>query len=151
MLYFFKLRGSLCFLNLTIYQSVLAGDLPSTVAYPYCFDGAPVTYSHPDYILINHGANDRSATAETYIAEYRSLLELIHATHKDSVIIVLAAFCGAYPNELKELVEEFNRTNNDNVYFIDSSTWGEGHQLHPLRHGHKEIAEKLIKALENII
>lgn len=120
-------------------------------AYPYCFDGAPVTYPHPDYILINHGANDSGHTAEEYITEYRKLLELVRSTHTDSVIIVLSAFCGTYPNELKALVEEFNKTNNDTVHFIDASTWGKGHPLHPLRHGHIEIAGKLIKELENII
>lgn len=128
------------------------GAVPkAAAAYPYCFEGAPVTYPHPDYILINHGANDRNKTAEEYITEYRALLELIRATHKDSVIIVLSAFCGAFPRELKSLVAEFNAVHGDNIHFIDASTWGEGHPLHPLRHGHKEIAEKLIKALENII
>lgn len=120
-------------------------------AYPYCFEGAPVAYPHPDYIVINHGANDRRATPEQYITEYRALLELIRNTHKNSVIIVLSAFCGAFPTELCNLVKNFNAEHDDNIHFIDASEWGKGHPLHPLRNGHKEIAEKLIKELEGII
>ena len=120
-------------------------------AYPYCFDGAPVTYSHPDYILINHGANDRGGTAEKYITEYRALLQLVRNTHKESVIIVLSAFCGAFPKELKSLVADFNAEHDDNIIFIDASSWGEGHPLHPLRNGHREIADKLILELKDII
>lgn len=120
-------------------------------SYPYCFEGAPVTYPHPDYILINHGANDRSATAEQYVSDYRLLLDVIRKAHKDSVIIVLSAFCGAHPQALCELVKSYNAEHGDNIHFIDASEWGKGHPLHPLRNGHKEIALKLIKALENII
>ena len=98
-------------------------------AYPYCFEGAPVTYPHPDYILINHGANDAGRDAAEYTAEYRALLELIRATHPDSVIISLSAFCGAHPKELKEMIEAFNKETGDNVRFIDAATWGKGHPL----------------------
>ena len=128
------------------------GAVPKAAeAYPYCFEGAPVTYSHPDYILINHGANDRAHTATEYVTEYRSLLELIRATHPDATIIALSAFCGAFPQELKEMIDSFNKETGDNIHFINASTWGEGHPLHPLRHGHIEIAEKLIAELKHII
>lgn len=128
------------------------GGVPKAAdAYPYCFGGAPVTYSHPDYILVNHGANDYNKTAEEYTREYRALLELIRSTHPDSVIIVLSAFCGVFPAELKELVEIFNKEKNDNIHFIDASAWGKGYPLHPPRIGHREIADKLIKELQNII
>lgn len=128
------------------------GGVPKAAdAYPYCFNGATVNYPHPDYILINHGANDFSREASEYTAEYGALLKLIREAHPNSIIIALSAFCGAFPNELKEMIEKFNHENGDNVYFINASTWGKGHPLHPLRLGHREIAQKLIAELENII
>lgn len=128
------------------------GGVPkASAAYPYCFDGAPVTYGHPDYILINHGANDVYGDAEKYVAEYKELLHLVRTTHPDAVIICLAAFCGAFPRELEKLVEDFNKENRDNVHFIDATLWVPKNPLHPLRGGHKVIAEKLIAALKDII
>ncbi len=129
------------------------GGVPKAAeAYPYCFEGAPVTYSHPDYILINHGANDKwSNEPENYRKEYTALLELVRKTHPDSVIICLAAFCEAYPDVLAELVDDFNCRHNDSVHFINASLWVPADPLHPAREGHKIIADKLIKELENII
>ncbi|MGN1346698.1 MAG: SGNH/GDSL hydrolase family protein [Eubacteriales bacterium] len=124
------------------------GAVPKAAdAYPYCWDGAPVTYGHPDFVLINHGANDRSASAETYIKEYRALLELVRNTHPDTKIIVLTAFCGAYPDALRQLVDDFNATHNDDVFFVDATLWVPLEPLHPLTDGHKLIADRLVPLL----
>lgn len=127
------------------------GGVPKAVeAYPFCFEGCPVGYGHPDYILINHGANDRGATAETYVKEYRALLELVRKTHPDSMIISLSAFCVAYPNELKAMIDEYNKETGDEVKFIDGGGWVEPVPLHPTREGHKIIAEKLTAELKKL-
>ena len=117
-------------------------------AYPYCFDGAPVTYGHPDFIMINHGANDRGAPVEKYIAEYRALLELVRTTHPDAKIICLTAFCGCHPDAVKEMVDGFNADHGDDVYFVDATLWVPLEPLHPLRDGHKIVADRLTPMLQ---
>ncbi len=125
------------------------GAVPKAAdAYPFCFDGAPVTYGHPDYILINHGANDRSRPEEEYIREYRHLLDVVRGAHPDSKIICLAAFCGVYPDALGKLIADYNKENGDDVFFIDATLWVPRDPLHPLRDGHKIIAEKLSAILK---
>lgn len=125
------------------------GGVPKAAdAYPFCFYGAPVTYNHPDYILINHGTNDCNASAEQYLMEYRNLLDLIIATHPQSKIIVLSAFCGAFPSELAEFVKIYNAEKQTDILFIDGAGWVPLEPLHPLRDGHRIIADKLICALK---
>lgn len=116
-------------------------------AYPYCFDGAPVTYDHPDFIMINHGANDRGAPVEKYIEEYTALLELVRKTHPDAKIICLTAFCGCHPEDVKKMVDDFNAAHDDDVFFVDATLWVPLEPLHPLRDGHKIIADKLVPIL----
>lgn len=127
------------------------GGVPKAAdAYPFCFENAPVTYDHPDYILINHGANDRQATAEQYVAEYENLLDVIRKAHPDSEIICVSAFCGCYPEALEKLIKEYNLKHNDNIKFIDATLWVPVEPLHPRRDGHKIIAEKLTAELRKL-
>lgn len=124
------------------------GDVPKArEAYPYCFEGAPVTYAHPDYILINHGANDRPKGAEVYTEEYFELLKTVRAAHPDSKIFALSAFVGFAPRELEQTVARFNRDFNDSVVFISSEGWIPADPLHPWRDGHCTVAAHLIEAL----
>lgn len=125
------------------------GAVPKAAeAYPYCFDGAPVTYGHPDYIMINHGANDRGASEEVYIREYRGLLDVIRAAHPDARIICVSAFCGAYPLALEKLITEYNAEHGDDIVFVDATLWVPLEPLHPLRDGHRIIADKLVPVLK---
>ena len=121
------------------------GSVPKAEeAYPYCFADMPMTYpTPPAYILINHGANDRGASAEDYIAGYRRLLDLIRRTHPQARLIALSAFCGAFAKELGAMVAAYNRENGCDVLFIDSTGWVPVEPLHPLRDGHREIAGHL--------
>lgn len=128
------------------------GKVPAApLAYPYNFDGSPITRPQPDYILINHGANDRAKTAEEYTAKYRELLDVIRRRNPDSKIISLSAFCGAHHKELGELIQAYNKETGDSVAFIDSNGWISPEPLHPLRDGHQTVAEHLIPLLEKII
>lgn len=99
------------------------GGVPSALSlYDYCFEGAPVTYGHPDYILINYGTNDHHwKQAEEYAASYGRLLEHIVSVHPDSKIIVLTGFSDVFPRETESLVDEFNRTHGTDIFFIDST------------------------------
>lgn len=124
------------------------GTVKAIEGYPYCFEGAPVPYGHPDFILINHGANDRHNGVDAYVNGYRELLGLIRATHPDAKIIALSAFVGAFAEELGETVARFNAENGDDVFFIDSTDWIPKEPLHPMRDGHRIIANHLIPILK---
>lgn len=124
------------------------GSVPKAdEAYPYNFDGSPTTHKNSDYILINHGANDRFETAENYLDNYKKLLDIIIRMNPESKIISLSAFCGAFHEELGEFINEYNKKNNTNIFFIDSNGWVPVEPLHPNRAGHKTIAEKLVEIL----
>ena len=117
--------------------------------YPYCFEGREVSYSAPDYILINHGANDRSAGKEKYLAEYENLLNVIRAKNPSSKLISLSAFCGAYHEELGEFIKEYSEKNGCDILFVDSNGWIPLEPLHPRRDGHKKIADNLTAILKS--
>jgi len=120
--------------------------------YPYCFEGCPVSYGHPDYILINHGANDRRPeNAVHYTEEYRKLLDLIHSTHPDAKIFCLSPFCGAFVPELSALIEAYNLENRTDIVFISSEGWISPDPLHPRRDGHKTVSEHLTKILKQYL
>ena len=127
------------------------GGVPKTAdAYPFNFEGSPVAYPPCDYIVINHGANDRGSR-DSYLPEYRNVLKLIRLRNKSSKIIVLSPFCGAFDDVLPGFVEEFNREFDDNIYYISSHGWVPAEPLHPLRDGHAIIAEKLSAELAKIL
>ena len=117
-------------------------------AYPYCFEGAPVTYAHPDYVHINHGTNDSGASAEAYAAGYTALLDSIRAAHPQAKIFAMSVFCGTHEADLEQLIPAYNASRNDQVIFINGSHWLPKDPIHPLRDGHRLAAEKLAQALE---
>ena len=128
------------------------GGVPKAAeAYPWCFQNAGILYGHPDYILINHGANDRHQSPQEYIREYEKFLYLIRGIHPQAVITCLSAFMGVYAENLEYVVKKFNAETGDQIHFIDGSGWIPPEPRHPLRDGHRIIAEHLIKALQDII
>ena len=128
-----------------------SGSVPcAQEAYPYCFAGAPVPYGHPDYILINHGANDRFSTTESYCDGYLKLLDVITDTHPDSKIIVLAPFCGAHEDALEMLVSNYNARKKTDITFIRTTNWIPKEPLHPDRKGHREVSRRLVSALQHL-
>ena len=125
------------------------GNVPAVNdSYDYCFSGAPVTYGHPDFILINHGVNDSGGDVNNYIREYERFLKHLIEVHKASKIIVLNCFRGNFKDETEEMVSRFNKEHGTDVFFIDSSGWIPFEPLHPLRDGHKIIAEHLTEILK---
>ena len=128
------------------------GKVPAApLSYPYNFDGSPITREQPDYILINHGANDRAQPVELYLEKYEELLDLIRSMNPDATIISLSAFCGAHHEELGAMIEAYNQKNNCKVHFIDSFGWIPEKPLHPLRDGHTAVAKNLIPLLGKIV
>lgn len=128
------------------------GRVPAVpLSYPYNFENSPISRPEPDYILINHGANDRGHTAEEYVTKYGELLDVIRALNPNAKIISLSAFCGAHHEELGKFIAEYNKKNGTNIPFIDSTGWVPVEPLHPLRDGHKTIAEHLVPILKELL
>ncbi len=124
---------------------------PAPDAYPFNFDGSPITHAgKPRYILINHGANDRK-NKDTYVPCYTRLLDTIRQLNPDATLIVLSPFCGAFQEELAELVKTYREQNNCDIHFINGGNWIPAEPLHPWRDGHKIVAENLVRELGKII
>ncbi len=131
------------------------GNVPKAAeAYPYNFEGSPVAYPSCDYIIINHGANDRIPGTNTpkpeYLPEYEGLLKLVRSRNQEAKIIVLSPFCGAMDDILPDFVKRYNSETGDSVYYISSHGWVPLEPLHPLRGGHKIIAKKLTEEFKKL-
>ena len=128
------------------------GRVPAVpLSYPYNFENSPISRPEPDYILINHGANDRGHSAEEYVTKYGELLDVIRSLNPNAKIISLSAFCGAHHEELGKFIAEYNEKNGTSIPFIDSTGWVPVEPLHPLRDGHKTIAEHLVPILKELL
>ena len=68
--------------------------------------------------------------------------------HPNSKIIVLNNFRGVFKEETADLVSSFNNEHGTDIFYIDSSDWVPAEPLHPLRDGHKIIAEHLTEILK---
>ena len=125
---------------------------PAALAYPYNFDGSPITHTPSDVVLINHGANDRGRNDPVlYCEKYLELVRLIRAKNPDALIVALSAFCGAYHEELGAAIADYNRQNGCVVHYIDTFGWISPEPLHPTREGHTEVARRLIPILREIL
>ncbi len=126
------------------------GGVPRVAdAYPYCFEGAPVTYPHPDYVFINHGTNDGRADSVTFAAGYVALLDAIITAHPRTKVIAMSPFNGAHEEDIEKLVAEYNERHGKDILFINGSHWLPKEPVHPLRDGHRLAAEKLAEILQN--
>lgn len=119
--------------------------------YPFNFDGSKADYGNPDYILINHGANDRAHTAEQFVSGYTRLLDIIRNLHPAAKIISLQSFCGGHYETHKTMIREYNEKKKAGIVYIDTSGWIPLEPLHPLTNGHRILAEKLIPILKEVI
>lgn len=120
-------------------------------AYPFNFDGSPITHSgKPRYIMINHGANDRK-NGDLYTARYTELLDVIRRHNPDATLIVVSPFCGSFQADLAEMVESYRAKSGCDIHFINAGNWIPAEPLHPLRDGHKIVAEHLVAELAKII
>ncbi len=124
---------------------------PAYLAYPYNFDGSPITHKPSDIVMLNHGANDRAKTASEYLEKYALTLDVIREYNPNAVIVSLSAFCGAFHAELATFIDEYNEKNNCHVYYIDTNGWISPNPLHPFRDGHRKVSENLVPLLDKII
>ena len=133
-----------------------AGKVPAApFSYPYNFDGSPISRgdgcADPSVIMINHGANDRGATAEKYVSDYGMLIDKIRRLNPNATVVALSAFCGAHHVELGEFIEKYNTEHGCKVHYIDTFGWIPVTPLHPLRDGHRIVADNTVPKLEKIL
>lgn len=123
-----------------------SADSPDTVtSYPYCFDGAEATYPDPDLIVINIGTNDRGRP--DFEERYIMLLDEIRRLHPSSRLVILPPFIGCWTGKLKEIASRYEKETGCPILFVDTDGWISPEPLHPLRDGHRAVAENLSKAL----
>jgi hypothetical protein len=128
------------------------GSVPAAAAaYPFNFEGSPISHAPSDYVVINHGANDRGKPAETYLAKYAELLDVIRQYNPKATIIAVSPFCGAFHRELGEMIERYNKENGCSVGYVDTFGWIPEEPLHPMRDGHEIVAQKLADKIKEII
>ena len=126
-----------------------AGGVPPVAeSYKYYSDGYEMDSKQADFIVINHGTNDRYADKETFKKRYFEFLGVVRERNPVSKIISLTPFSGCLAKEIKEMVEKHNRENDDAVFYIDTTGWIEPEPIHPLRDGHKTVSEKLSKIIK---
>ena len=124
------------------------GVPPVAEAYPYYSAGYPMPSQHADYIVINHGTNDRGADKELLQEKYFEFLCVVRERNPRAKIISLTPFSGCLTEEIKEAVEKYNKQREDNVFYIDTTGWIEPEPLHPSRSGHKKVSENLSQIIK---
>jgi len=121
-----------------------AGGIPPVLqSYKYYSDKNPMESINADYVVINHGTNDRMADKDIFIKKYFEFLEIVRERNKNAKIISLTPFSGCLAKEIKVAVDNYNSQCNDNVFYIDSTGWISPEPLHPTRDGHKTVSQKL--------
>ena len=128
-----------------------AGGVPiASESYKYYSDGFPMESRNVDYIVINHGTNDRGAEVEHFKAKYYELLNVVRERNPLAKIIALTPFSGCLAKEIKEVVDKFNEEKSDSVFYIDSTGWIEPEPIHPTRAGRKTVSKHLSKIIKEI-
>ena len=126
-----------------------AGGVPPVAeSYKYYSDGYEMDSKQADFIVINHGTNDRHSDKEFFKTKYFEFLGVVRERNPLSKIISLTPFSGCLAKEIKEAVEKHNKERDDNVFYIDTTGWIEPEPIHPLRDGHKTVSEKLSKIIK---
>ena len=119
-------------------------------SYPYNFDGSPITHAPSDFVVINHGANDRRFPAELYRECYEKLLDQVILRNPNATVVALSAFCGGHRDVFAEMIPAYNASHGTNVIHVNGADWIPPEPLHPLRDGHKTVAENLAPILREL-
>ena len=128
------------------------GSVPRVYeAYEYCYNGCRTDLPEPDYIVINHGANDRNSSKEEYLSRYREFLDMVYEKHPSAAVFVLGAFCGWCHEELGSFVDNYNTEKGKTAVYINTNGWIPPEPLHPGMEGHKIVAEKLIARMRDFL
>lgn len=126
-----------------------AGNVPPVnESYGFYSDGYETESANADFIVINHGTNDRNADKDEFMHAYYEFLGTVRKRNPNSRIIALTPFCGALADEIKKSVDNFNEKNADDVFYINTAGWISPEPLHPLREGHKTVSARLTEIIK---
>ncbi len=129
-----------------------AGRIPPVAeSYGYYSNGCAMESLQADFIVINHGTNDRRADKELFKEKYFEFLSIVRERNPMSKMISLTPFSGCLAKEIKETVEKYNKEKNDKVFCIDTTGWIEPEPLHPHRDGHKTVSKKLSEIIKEYL
>ncbi len=120
---------------------------PVTEAYPFYSDGCPRVGTDADYVVINHGTNDRCGNLERFQNYYYNFLHQVRENNPRAKIVALTPFGGYLTGEIKAAVDRYVQETNDAVFYINTASWISPEPLHPLRDGHKTVAQNLTRLL----
>ncbi|MBO4327686.1 MAG: hypothetical protein J5950_10480 [Clostridia bacterium] len=101
----------------------------------------------PDFIVINLGTNDTSATNSQVSAAMLSFLRELRGAYADAVIFVMTPFNGTKASALLEAVAG---ADDNNIILIDTASWNikaGSDWLHPAPNEHVRAAGFLLEAL----
>ena len=82
---------------------------------------------------------------------YRALLDRIREMNPKAQIVCVSPFCGVFHVELGSMIEAYNAEHNSNVGFIDTAGWIPANPVHPLRDGHRTVAERMLPLLREML
>lgn len=117
-------------------------------AYGFIYDN--VRYKgRADHVVINSGANDRGASAEHFVKCYEEAVCKIRECNPEARIWVVAPFCKAFKEELREFCIEYNEKGDDQLTFVDTEGWAPLEPLHPTYETNLSIAEKLSEIIKS--
>ena len=108
---------------------------------------------YPYDIVAHIGYCSRNATypdAKLRYEDFFDVLDLILKRNPNAVVVALSAFCGGHKEALEELIPAYNKEHGTNVHFVNGSEWIPPQPLHPLRDGHRIVADHLAPALKEI-
>lgn len=126
-----------------------AGGVPPVAeSYKYYSDGYPMESNNADFIVINHGTNDRRSDTGLFKKKYFEFLCVARKQNPNAIIISLTPFSGCLAKEIDIVVKKYNNEKNDNVLYIDTTGWIMPEPLHPTRNGHKTVSEKLSEIIK---
>lgn len=122
----------------------LGGAPCAAEAYRFVHRHVPIAYNAPEMVVINHGENDKDDTPENFIQGYLALIHTVQELHPKAKIVLLQPFSGLFGPELTRISQE------EGLPYISTEGWYRGN-VHPLRAGHKAIAQRLAPLLKNIL
>ena len=126
---------------------------PCIDAVNYYKNGVPTGDFYPDYIVINHGINDYSGTAEAFITAYTAVIERLRVKYPGVPIFIVYPFMTNSANNKFVTGMETLANRYSNVYFVPTLGWNgattDGTHLSVA--GAKSNAEKLSKAIIQIL
>lgn len=114
----------------------------------YMLWGIKEVAQYPDFIVINHGTNDSSATDELFTTEYTNVITRLQFKYPGVPIFAVRPYNGAKSNIIKSIAEA-----HKNVFYVDTLGWGVTYTdgLHPDAAGGLVAGTKLADEIKAVL